>query len=359
MARSRTLGSPERAVLLAAALIGAALLLQQLLSVVLATVVMLVIAIPLSAGTTWLERHRVPRALGAAVLLLLGLGLLTGLLVLLVPTLVDDINGFIDAVPSITHDLRHGLRQLTGASPDEASRRVQHLVRNVEAHPVRLLGPLAQIGLGLVGAIAALVVVLLTALYTAIRPQPLVDGALALFPPAHRSQVQQVLTRIRAAWLAWLRGLSVAMLLIGVFVWIGLTLVGLRFAPFFAILSALFEVVPFFGALASGAPAVMFAFTYSPGKALAVFAVFLLAHQLDGNVISPLVMARAVRLHPVVVAIGIIVVERLLGFLGLIIAVPLISATVILVDELWVKRLKRRDPPAGAARALPAADDHV
>ena len=52
---------------------------------------------------------------------------------------------------------------------------------------------------------------------------------------------------------------------------------------------------------------------------------------------SCLVMARAVRLHPAVVAIGVVVVERLFGFVGLIIAVPIIAAFIILVEEIWVK----------------------
>ena len=72
-------------------------------------------------------------------------------------------------------------------------------------------------------------------------------------------------------------------------------------------------------------------------------AVFVIAHQIDGNIISPLVMARAVRLHPAVVAIGVILVEQIFGFLGLIVAVPIISATMILVEELWVRPNEERD----------------
>lgn len=339
MTNRRTVGSPERAVLLAAALIAGALLLHELLSVLLALVVMLVIAIPLSAGTTWLRHRGVPRAVGAPVLLVIGLGAIGGILALLLPTLVGDINGVVDQIPSIVHDLRSELRHLTGASPDDISGRAQKVIREFEDHPLRLLGPLAQIGLGVAGALGALVLVLITALYVAIRPEPLIEGTLALFPRSQRARARAVLSRIRTSWLGWLRGLSVAMVIIGVLVWAGLALIGLKFALLFAVLSALLEVVPFFGALISGAPALVYALTESPGKALATLAVFVIAHQVDGNIISPLVMARAVRLHPVVVAVGVIIVGQLLGVVGLIVAVPLISATFILVDELWVKRM--------------------
>src|SRR2546423_1602096 len=172
---------------------------------------------------------------------------------------------------------------------------------------------------------------------TAPKPQPLIDGLVRLFPPPRRQWALDVMGRIRGAWVGWLRGLLVAMVVIGLLVYVGLRIVGLEFAVFFAVLSALFEVVPYFGALISGAPAVLLGLTHSPGKAAAVLLVFVVAHQVDGNIVSPLVMARAVRLHPAVVAIGVIVVERLFGFVGLIIAVPLIAAFIILVEEVWVK----------------------
>jgi hypothetical protein len=75
-------------------------------------------------------------------------------------------------------------------------------------------------------------------------------------------------------------------------------------------------------------------------KALIVAGIYLLAHQLEGNVIEPLVMARAVELHPALVAIGVIAVERLFGFIGLIVAVPILVTVKILVEELWVRPLE-------------------
>jgi predicted PurR-regulated permease PerM len=110
----------------------------------------------------------------------------------------------------------------------------------------------------------------------------------------------------------------------------------------FSVLSALAVIVPYFGALASGIPAVLFALTYSPGKALAVLAVYIVAHQVEGNIIAPLVMARAIHLHPALIAVGVLLIGDLLGAIGLIVAVPILAAMVVLGDELWVKPLERR-----------------
>jgi predicted PurR-regulated permease PerM len=67
--------------------------------------------------------------------------------------------------------------------------------------------------------------------------------------------------------------------------------------------------------------------------------------QIEGNVVIPIVMSRAVNLHPAVVLVGVLVVGRLLGIVGLFVAVPIISAAIILVRETWVRRVEGEVPP--------------
>jgi predicted PurR-regulated permease PerM len=333
-----------RAVLLAALLVVAGLLFKELVTLVLLTVMTVIVALPLSAITTRLAARGVPRSLGAPATMIAGLALLGGVVALLIPPFVTEVNHFVDALPRIVEHLLAQLSQATGAQRGQFAHQAQQFAQGYTDHPVRLLGPLASIGLGVVGAIAALVVMLITAVYIAVNPHPLVEGGLRLVPPERRAAAAQMAAEVRVAWLGWLRGLAVATALIGVFVYVGLRIVGLEFPLFFAVLSALFEVVPFFGALASGAPAVLLGLTHSPGTALAVLAVFVLAHQLDGNVISPLVMARAVRLHPAVVALGVVATGELFGVLGLIVSVPLLSAFTIAVKYVWVLPRESDDP---------------
>jgi predicted PurR-regulated permease PerM len=338
----RRLEAPIRAVVLAAVLVTIGLLFPALSSLFIVVVITVIIALPLTAWTDRLERLGVPRPVGAVSGLVIGLGALTGLVVALAPSFSHEVNEFVNSIPATIDDLRRTLRHATGDSPSEFSARLQRFLRGYTSHPLRLIGPAASVGLGVLTVIGVAVVVLITALYIAISPRPLVNGLLRAIPPARRADGERVLSALATSWLGWLRGLIVAMLLIGVLVYVGLQIVGLKYAVAFAVLSALLEVVPYFGALASGAPAVLYALTISPGKALAVLAVFVIAHQVDGNLISPLIMARAVRLHPAVVAVGVIVVERVFGVLGLIVAVPLISGFMILVEEMWVRPNEER-----------------
>lgn len=71
--------------------------------------------------------------------------------------------------------------------------------------------------------------------------------------------------------------------------------------------------------------------------------IYVLVQQIEGNVIIPVVMSRQVDLHPAVIVIGVVVVGQVIGFAGLLVAVPLISGTLILVRAIWVEPLARQD----------------
>jgi predicted PurR-regulated permease PerM len=177
----------------------------------------------------------------------------------------------------------------------------------------------------------------------AIRPEPLVDGLVNLFPPPRREHVRRVLDRIRRSWIGWMEGVLVDMLATFVLTFVGLSLIGLDFAIFFAVLSAFLVVVPYFGSIAGAIPPVLFALTDSPGKALLALGVYVLVQQIESNVTIPIVMSQRTRMHPAVIAIGVVVVGQLFGFVGLFVAVPILSLIVIATEEFWVKEIEATD----------------
>jgi predicted PurR-regulated permease PerM len=340
-----------RAVLLAAGLLVLGLLFRQLLTLLLAVLITVIIAVALSSAAAVLERRlNIPRPIGALLALFAGLGVIAGVIALVVPPFIDQTNEFVDNVPGIVDLLRERIRDLTGARPGEIADRVQEFAEGYTDDPGRLIGPITSIGLSVAGIIGALLLVLITAYYMAIDPDPLLDGLRRLVPPAHRHRADEIMGRLRNSWLGWLRGVAADMLVSGLLLYIGLTIIGLDFAIFFAVLTALLSVVPYFGAFASGLPPVLFAFTDSPGKALLVLAVYLFVQQVEGNLVIPLVMARTVKLHPAVIAVGVVIVGQLLGFVGLVVAVPILSMIVILVEELWVKPMEGPESELGGGR---------
>jgi predicted PurR-regulated permease PerM len=125
-----------------------------------------------------------------------------------------------------------------------------------------------------------------------------------------------------------------------VLLYAGLLILGLQYAFVFSVLSALFVVVPYFGSIAGGIPPVLFGFSESPTKGLLVLGVYLLTQQIEGNVIIPMVMSKTVKLHPAVVLVGVVLVGQVFGFIGLFVAIPILSAAIILVRVLWVGRME-------------------
>ena len=342
-----------RTVFLAAALLVFGMLFQELLTLLLAVLVTVIVALGLSEVATKLEGRGVPRPIGTLVALLTTVAVIAGILALIIPPFIDQTNQFVDDVPGIAENLRDSIHDVTGANPREITDSVQSFAQDYTDDPGRLIGPITSIGLSVAGIIAALLLILIIAYYIAVRPEPLLDGIRRVVPPPHRHRADHIMGRLRTSWIGWMRGVAVDMLVSGVLLYIGLRIIGLDFAIFFAVLTALLTVVPYFGAIASGIPPVLFAFTDSPGKALLVFVVYVIVQQVEGNLVVPVVMARTVKLHPAVIAVGVLVVGPLFGFVGLLVAVPILSMITILVEELWVKPMEETHRRRAAALGLP------
>jgi predicted PurR-regulated permease PerM len=257
-----------------------------------------------------------------------------------IPVFSQEVNKFIADLPTLTNQFSHRIGRLTGTSAAHIGHDLQHFVNNYKKHPSKLLGPIASVGKTVVGVAVAIIVILLTAVYTAVHPSPLVSGIVNLFPPRRRPLARHLMGRLRRAYLGWLIGLIIGMVILGGLTYLGLILVGLNFAAFFAVFTAVAMIIPYFGALASSIVPILYALTFSTGKAILVAIVYIVAHQIESSVLQPLVVARAVKLHPAVVAVGVVAVDRLFGFVGLIVAVPIISTFTILVDDLWVNPIK-------------------
>ena len=254
MAESRQGAVAYRAVLLAGGLLVLGLLFEQLVTLLLAVLITVIVAIALSAFADRLERRlKIPRPIGALLGIVLGLSVLAGVMALIIPPFIDQTNQFVDDVPGIVDDLRDQVADLTGAEPGEISDRVQEFADKQAEDPEKLIGPITSIGFSAAGVLGALLLVLITAYYMAINPQPLLAGVRSLVPPGRRDDADRVMSRLRNSWIGWMQGVVVDMLVSGILLYIGLTIIGLDFAIFFAVLTALLSVIPYFGAIISGA----------------------------------------------------------------------------------------------------------
>jgi predicted PurR-regulated permease PerM len=139
----------------------------------------------------------------------------------------------------------------------------------------------------------------------------------------------------------WFLGQLSAMIFIGVLTAGSLYVIGIPYALLIGALSGLLGFIPLLGVLISIIPPILLALATDPILVVWVILSYTAVHQIEAHLIQPLVMSRAVALHPVVVVFAILIMGTFFGVVGLLLAVPLVAALKVLVQELWVARMDR------------------
>lgn len=325
------------------------LLLYELIGVVEVLVLALLIALVLAPAVDFLVGVGLPRFL-ALLVVVMGVILSFGLLgYIVVPLILDQGGEFVARAPGVARRVQEyaqGMGKsypILGGDGGAASLDLTEAVQQV----IQRAGELWRFTTRGAGLLLQAVGAVVMALYMVSNPRPLVNGILALFPMNKRGRVEEILDLIRRRISGWILGQLAAMALIFILTWISLVILGVEFAFTFAVLTGLLQIVPFFGPMIAAVPPILVAFVDSPTKALLIVVVYVVIHQIEAHVVSPMVMARSVRLHPVVVILAVLAMGDLLGLAGIILAVPTAAVVTVLLDELYVKPLGASTEPEG------------
>jgi predicted PurR-regulated permease PerM len=155
-----------------------------------------------------------------------------------------------------------------------------------------------------------------------------------LFPKNYHQHALDTIDQINDKLGAWLQGQFLLSFSIGLLTWITLTSLQMKFALPLAVLAGLFEIVPTVGPIISAVPAIVVALTISPNMAIIVAIAYILIQFTENHLLVPRIMQRAVGLNPVVVIVGVIAGERLLGIPGALLSVPFISLLFIIAKNI-------------------------
>lgn len=207
----------------------------------------------------------------------------------------------------------------------------------VQQELTKLSSQAIDITVGIFQNFISLVSVLVVTVYMLLDKEKLENYSTAFFG-IHQEKAKRILQMIEEKLGAWMRGQVILSFLIGVSVYIGLTILGIDGALPLAIIAAFLEVVPVIGPIISAIPAVMIALTISPMMAAVVVGLYVVIQQLEGHLLVPQVMKRAVGLNPLLVILAISVGGRLLGIGGALLAVPLAVVIQLLLQEVLEKR---------------------
>ncbi|HLX30576.1 MAG TPA: AI-2E family transporter [Casimicrobiaceae bacterium] len=179
--------------------------------------------------------------------------------------------------------------------------------------------------------------ILALGLYLAADPRRYYEGVLRLSPRSYRERIGAALSEAGHALRRWLLGQLVSMTTIAIMTSVAFFLLGIPLALSLGLIAGATEFVPFFGPIAFGIFSVLFAFTLGPTDALYVGLTCFAIQQFEGYVLQPFIQRWAVSLAPALALLSVVIFALLFGFLGAILATPMMTVVVILVDRLYAR----------------------
>lgn len=188
-------------------------------------------------------------------------------------------------------------------------------------------------------AIAGVLLIIFLAIYIAADPDMYHRGVMHLFPKRHRNRVGEVLSAIAGVLRKWLLTQLIAMASIGAVTTIVLLILDVKAAFALGVIAGLLEFVPTVGPILSAVPAIAMAFVDSPDKALYVTIAYVGIQFLENHLLIPLLMKGGMDLPPALTILAQALMTLLFGFIGLMCAVPLLAAAMVAVKMLYVERV--------------------
>lgn len=272
----------------------------------------------LSPLVNLLVRFKVPKVLSIIVTYIIIIAILTGLIISLIPSLIEQSNKLIVASPPLIAQFFN----ITNIDKSVFSSEVTSISKNLFSITVSLFDNLLTI-----------IFLLVITFYLLLDKENLENRIAALFK-GREERVRRSIVKIEDKLGSWLRGQMILSLVIGVLSYIGLSILNVPYALPLALIAGMMEVIPVIGPIISAIPAIFIALTISPLLGVMVAAMYLIIQQLENSLIVPQVMKRAVGLNPLIVILAIAVGSRLLGISGALLAVPIAVVLQIIAAEV-------------------------
>jgi len=256
--------------------------------------------------------------------------ILAAIFSLLVPPLISQMQDFSANLPAYTNNLSHQSNSFLPSFSDLVSKNVSQLSAS--------LGNIGQVlvsqTVGVVSGLVAIITVLVLTFYLLLEGEGMKKMYRGIFPADWHEALSETTRKIIDKLGAWIRGQLLVMLAVGVSITIGLFIIGSPYSLTLGLWSGITEVIPILGPWIGAVPGIIIGLTQSPLQGLLAMIVYLVVQQLEGNILVPKVMSRAVGLNPVVVILALLIGGKLYGLLGILLSVPM-AATISVIVEDW------------------------
>ncbi|KEO74558.1 AI-2E family transporter [Anditalea andensis] len=302
----------------------------------------ILLGVLLRAGTNFFkDKLKVSDGIGVGISLFLFIGILAGIIILIIPTVVEQSEDIQEQAPQAWERLKSEIQQTTvgGAIFERIPDDPEELMPEDE----ELMNMARRFATTTLGVITDILIILIIGIFFAVSPRLYVQGVVVLVAPRYRHRLENVMEQVYHALKSWLLGKFIAMLFIGTASAIGLMLFGVPAAFALGFLAFLADFIPNIGPLIAALPAVLLAFLDGPMTALYVAIFYLVIQQVESYVLVPYIYKKTVAISPVITLASLILLGILAGGLGVIMATPLVAAIQVIIRELYIKDYLERN----------------
>jgi predicted PurR-regulated permease PerM len=186
-------------------------------------------------------------------------------------------------------------------------------------------------------AIASLFLVIVIAIYVAAEPGVYTKGFIRLFSMKRRARVAEILDQIALTIQWWIVGQLTSMIILGLITTLGLWLLGVPYYLLLGILTALMTFIPNIGPIIAAIPTILVALTVGVDTAFYVTIFYLVVQNIEGYFITPMIHRKAIQVPPILIIAAQFVLYSLIGFIGVLIAMPLVACVVVIVQMVYIE----------------------
>ncbi|EAC7219604.1 AI-2E family transporter [Listeria monocytogenes] len=298
----------------------------------------------------WLEKHKWKRGWAIALLYLVIIGLLILLFSFVIPAVKDQIVSLFKSFPGYWDQITQKFDEFSRSSlfdqiKDKLNTNMSDIMKTLSTKGTSVINSaISSIG-SIVGTVTEVVLAIVTTplvlFYLLKDGKKLPDFLLKMLPVNGREHTRQVLGEANHQISSYIRGQIIVSLCIGILLFIGYLIIGLPYALTLAIIAACTSIVPYLGPAIAITPAIIIAIVTSPWLLIKLIIVWCVVQLLEGKFISPQVMGKTLKVHPITILFVILVAGNLFGVLGVIFAVPGYAVLKVIVTHvfIWFKRI--------------------
>jgi len=305
-------------------IIGLFYLLYMIRDIVAVVLFSVVIASGIEPLAHWFQERKVPRLIAIILIYLSAFLLLSLIFYLVIPPTFTDLSEFVSNVPRYINQPLE-TTNIQEIFPQLSEPVVQILLSsagNIKEFVGNVTKGFFQTTASAFGGAMSFFMVIVISFYLSVQEKGIENFLRIITPQKQEKYVIDLWKRTKKKIGSWMKGQMLLGLLVGIFVYLGLSILQIPYALTFALLAAVFELIPVFGPVFAAIPPIVITFLTNPSLALAVLVLYVIIQQFENHLIYPLVVRKVVGVPPILVVLALIIGAKLGGFFGILLAVP-------------------------------------